>query len=95
MIKQKNLPVEFYLTDEQNAELEVLVNALIEKCQEFEAPVMVAICIENKNDEKNSWRSAEAHYFNGERTPDAMAVACKIVEDNINSPIGLLSLISG
>lgn len=93
MTKRNELPVEFCLTDEQNAELEVLVNALIKKCKEFEAPAMIAICIENKNDEKNAWRSAETYYFNGDRTPNAMAIACKIVEDNISTPIGLLGLI--
>lgn len=93
MTKHNELPVKFCLTDEQNAELEVLANALIEKCREFEAPVMIAICVKNKGDENQSWSAAEANYFNGDRTPNAMAIACKIVKENINSPIGLLGLI--
>ena len=94
MTERNELPVEFSLTDQQNAELEVLVNTLIEKCREFEAPVMVAICVENTNDDKGCFGSAEANYFNGERTPDSMAFARLIIDKNISSPVQLLALMA-
>lgn len=92
MNERNELSVEFCLTKEQEAELEVLANALLEKCHEFEAPVMIAICLENKNDAINTWRSAECNYFNGERTPDAMAIARVIIDKNITNPIQLLAM---
>lgn len=92
MTERKQLPVEFELTNEQNAELELLVNALIDKCKEFEAPVMVAICVQNDG---KKWAAAEANYFNGERTPTAIAIANSIVEQNIAHPMQLLALMAG
>lgn len=94
MSTENELSVEFCLTDEQKEELKVLTNALIEKCREFEAPVMIAICTENSINKDSKWLSAEANYFNGERTPTAMAIARTIVDKNITHPVQLLVLMS-
>lgn len=91
MTERNELPKEFALTDEQQAEIKSLADALHKKCVELEAPVMIAICVSNSDE---NWESAEANYFNGVRTPDAMAIARVIVEKNISSPLQLLALMT-
>lgn len=88
MNEQNQLPTEFDLTTEQKAEIEQLVNQLHEKCREFEAPFMVAICL-GKTDTGS--QVAEASYFNGDRTPDCMALAEAVVDKNITHPLQLLA----
>lgn len=91
MTIQTELPEFFQLTAEQRAEIKKLGTALREKCVEFEAPFMIAICLGN---EENGSEVAESNYFNGERTPDCMAIARVIVDKNITNPLQLLALIT-
>lgn len=87
MTERKELPNDFCLTDEQVKEIETLVNALHDKCREYEAPFMVAICVGRNGEES---QVAEANYFNGERTPTCMALACHVVDKNISNKLDLL-----
>lgn len=91
MTTQNNLPVEFSLTAEQRAEIERLATELHNKCYEFEAPFMVAICV-GRSDAGSE--VAEANYFDGKRTPDCMAMARHIVDKNIRNPIELMASLS-
>lgn len=87
MTKQNNLPVEFQLTDAQKSELQSLIEMLHAKCIEFEAHLMVAVCTGADSEGKFV---GEANYFNGERTPDCMALARHIVKENITHPMELI-----
>ncbi|QKN87923.1 hypothetical protein Alexa_042 [Acinetobacter phage vB_AbaP_Alexa] len=89
MNERNELPEIFQLTAEQQAELEKLADALHAKCVEFEAPVMITICIGNDGD---GWSAGEANYFNGYRTPEAMALARTIIDKNITSQMQLLTM---
>lgn len=92
MTTQNELPVEFQLTDEQKAEIQSLIQTLHEKCVEYEAPFMVAVCTGADSEGKFV---GEANYFNGERTPDCMALACSIIKRNITHPMELILGLSG
>lgn len=92
MTERKELPKVFQLTDEQKAEIGKLAQALHEKCIEFEAPAIVAICAGNDGE---GWTAIKSAYFNGERTPGSMSLAHRIIDKNIGSPLQLIASITG
>jgi len=85
---EKELPEQFKITAEQEAEIQSLVDELHAKCVEYEVPFLVSACTERSD---TTFGLSFANYFNGERVPSPMALAKIVIQNNISDPIQLLA----